>query len=104
MMNYRFYKEQDNRWYIDLPEWEGSKEDLEMVSGADLLLFNLASDNDEVYVRFDTSPFDDCHTLTHEGDGYYDNDAWHGPSLIWLCYVTTFVFGNYPDRIFYAKI
>ena len=103
-MNYRFYKEQDNRWYIDLPEWEGSKEDLEMVLGADLLLFNLANDNDEVYVKFDISPFNDCHTLTHEGDGYYDNDAWHGPSLIWLCYVTTFVFGNYPDRIFYAKI
>ena len=101
MKNYRFYKEEDNRWYIDLPEWEGSKEDLEMVSGADLLLFNLANDNNEVYVTFDTTPFDDCHTLTHEGDGYYNNDAWHGPILIWLCHVTKFVFGDYPDKIYY---
>ncbi len=60
---FRFYKEEDNRWYIDLPEWEGSKEDLEMVLGADVLLFNLANEQDEVYVEFGSEPFDNCHTL-----------------------------------------
>jgi len=98
---FRFYKEEDNRWYIDLPEWEGSKEDLEMVLGADVLLFNLANEQDEVYVEFGSKPFDNCHTLTHTDEGYYDNDAWHGPSTIWLCHVTKFVFGDYPDKIYY---
>jgi hypothetical protein len=27
-----FVKEEDNRWYIDLPNWEGDKADLEMVT------------------------------------------------------------------------
>jgi len=31
----KFYKEADERWYVELPEWEGSKADLEMVAGAD---------------------------------------------------------------------
>lgn len=101
--DFRFYKEL-YRWYIDLPSWTGDKEDLEMVSGADALLDILANDHTEVYVKFKDKQFEGCHTLTHKGDGFYVNDAWHGPSLIWLCYVTTFIFGNYPDEIYYAKL
>lgn len=102
--DFRFYKE-DNRWYVDLPEWPGSKEDLEMIEGADYLLGILAGeDNDEVLVKFTDEPFEGCHRLTHLGNGYYNNNAWHGPSMIWLCYVTEFVFGNYPEFIYYCKL
>lgn len=100
---FRFYKEL-YRWYIDLPTWKGDKEDLEMVSGTDTLLDILADDHTEVYVKFTNKRFKGCHTLTHKGDGFYANNAWHGPLLIWLCYVTTFVFGKYPDKIYYAKV
>jgi hypothetical protein len=75
-----------------------------MVSGADTLLDILAADHTEVHVKFTDEQFEGCHTLTSKGDGFYTNDAWHGPSLIWLCYVTEFVFGNYPDEIYYGKI
>lgn len=97
----RFYKDPDNRWYVDLPEWEGEKDDLEMVSGADLLLDIISSGTDYVDVTFDTDIFDGAKELKHKGGGYYDNNAPHGPSTIWLCSVTEFVFGNYPDKIYY---
>ena len=38
MRNYKFYKEETGRWYVDLPEWEGEKAELEMVLGADTFL------------------------------------------------------------------
>ena len=34
----KFNKEENDRWYIDLPEWGGSHSNLEMVAGADDLL------------------------------------------------------------------
>ena len=61
---FKFYKEEDNRWFVDLPEWEGDKEDLEMVMGADILLEILSGNSD-------------------------------------YCYVTEFVFGKYPGKIYY---
>ena len=102
--NFRFYKE-DNRWFVHLPEWEGDREELEMVAGADLLLDILANGNSEVTVHFtdQPTPSPDFHTLTHTGDGYYQNSAWHGPSTIWLCHVTEFVFGRYPEKIYYKR-
>jgi hypothetical protein len=103
---FKFYKE-DNKWYVDLPEWRGDKSDLEMVLGADLLLEIISGDYDDCSVTFGDEPFDGCHTLTHDLTqdipGYYNNDAWHGPSTIWLCPVTIFVFGEYPDKIYYKK-
>jgi hypothetical protein len=103
---FEFYKEH-GRWYIDLPEWEGSKEDLEMVLGADMLLDNIARGNDWCKITLSDEPFEGSHILSHRlppleaTPGWYDNDAWHGPSTIWLCEVTRFVFGNYPDKIYY---
>jgi hypothetical protein len=34
---FRFYKTGDGKWYIDLPEWDGSIDDLQMVDGADTM-------------------------------------------------------------------
>ena len=47
---FKFYKEETGRWYVDLPEWEGEKDELEMVAGADIFLEILAQDEPEVYV------------------------------------------------------
>jgi hypothetical protein len=102
-----FYFDHDNRWYVDLPSWPGEKEELEMVMGADLLL-DILSDGSydpqkRTRVRFTEFSFEGSSCLTHTGDGYYDNDAWHGPSTVWLCHVTEFVFGYYPDKIYYRR-
>jgi hypothetical protein len=103
---FKFCKEENNRWFVELPEWEGEKEDLEMVMGADLLLDILSGNSDYCYVTFGDEPFDGCSTLTYDHTestpGYYNNDAWHGPSTIWLCSVTEFVFGRYPEKIYFS--
>lgn len=101
--NFKFYRDK-LRWYVELPEWPGSHDDLEMVEGADVLLNILSNDHYEVEVKFTDKPFEGAHTLTHLGNGYYNNNAWHGPSTIWLCHVTEFVFGKYPKFIYYAKL
>jgi hypothetical protein len=102
---FRFYKEEDNRWYVDLPEWEGEKEELEMVLGADMLLDIISGNSDYAFLTLSTELFEGCKTLEHDKSqkdlGWYNNDAWHGPSTIWLCHVTQFVFGEYPDKIYY---
>lgn len=101
--DFRFYRE-GLLWYIDLPEWEGPKENLQMILGADMLLDVLSNENPDVTVRFTNYKFDGCHSLVHLGGGYYENDAWHGPSIVWLCDVTEFIFGEYPDIIYYRRI
>ena len=53
----KFYKEQSGRWFVDLPEWEGPKEDLEMVSGADDLLNIIAQGDDEIYAQIGDENF-----------------------------------------------
>ena len=45
-----FYKEETNRWYVDLPCWSGLKEDLEMVEGADLMLDILSNYTNSISV------------------------------------------------------
>jgi hypothetical protein len=100
---FKFEKEKNNKWYIVLPEWQGDKEELEMVAGADKLLDILSNQTNSVDVKFGAEPFDGCNTLTHESNGNYFNDAEHGPNKIWLCHVTKFVFGDYPDNIYYSK-
>jgi len=37
-MRLDFYKETTGEWYIDLPDYPGPKEDLQMVLGADKML------------------------------------------------------------------
>jgi len=101
-----FEMDPDGRWYAIIPEWTGDREELEMVCGADLLIGILAGEWNTVRVKFSTEPFPECKTLIHDKSGndlgWYSNDAWHGPSTIWLCHVTEFVFGSYPDRIYYC--
>ena len=102
---FRFNKDDDGRWYVDLPEWEGERAELEMVMGADMLLDIVSANGWWVDVKMSDEEFPGCKTLTYDKTeatpGYYNNNAWHGPSTIWLCSVTEFVFGYYPDKIYY---
>ena len=63
MRTFKFYKETTNRWYVDLPEWEGVKEELEMVSGADTFLEILSQGEETVHVVLSTVPFEGCEVL-----------------------------------------
>lgn len=107
----RFYKEEDNRWYIDLPEWTDQglpKEALEMVLGADNFLDILSNNDNEVTVTFSTEPFEgylyelDKKEEDENGATYIVLSPLIYPLEMWLCPVTTFIFEEYPNK-FYVR-
>lgn len=114
-MNLKFYRNEDNRWYVDLPEWEGSKDDLEMVSGADSLLdiisWNYFDGLD--YVMINVTETEDnskvsyklvLDTILDAGAIYYVHNQYLEPFEIWLCDVTKFVFNGEFPKIIYFEI
>ena len=113
-MNLKFYKESDNKWYVDLPKWEGPKAALEMVMGADTMLDILSQGEGEVTLYMVTEPQAGYETLIylHEtpelGEGaYYHMKSYMGLEFnldIWLCDVTKFVFGEFPKIIYFSKV
>ena len=104
MKQLKFNKE-GNQWYIDLPEFTGAKEELEMVAGADVLLDHLSNNTDTVSVFVSEEPMDDSIILNKKyninGGADYkpvNTDVVYG---VWLCGVTKFVFGGYmPDKLY----
>lgn len=108
-MELRFYKEDDGRWYVDLPTWEGEKADLEMVAGADTMLDILSVYWNEVWLQVDDKPFEGAYEMSRidvtppgSGKDYWLEDY---TLQIWLCDVTLFVFnGKFPETIYYKVI
>lgn len=111
MRNYKFYKEENGDWYADIPEWTGSKSELQMVEGADLFLDILAEGNDTIYLILSAVPFvsaERLHLYTrpeHTEDGaYYTLKQYKNIKYnlqMWLCAVTHWLFGDYPDIIYF---
>lgn len=110
MKRLKFYKESDNRWYIDLPEWTGSKADLEMVAGADSMLEYMAEGEGRVWLVLSEQEFENADKLEFlrlateiENGAFYKIDKYRGIDVgleVWLCDVTKFVFGDFPKTIF----
>ena len=113
MENYRFYKEGTN-WYVDLPTWEGAKSDLLMIGGADTMLDIVSENTNEVAVSISKESFDGADKLIFVkeandiGEGaYYHLEHYHGEELnlsVFLCDVTLFVFGDFPQQLFIKKV
>lgn len=124
----RFYKEH-GLWYADLPEFLalglGSKNNLLMVDGADTFLDFLSNQGNSVQLSISTQAFEDqeghlkkrnfglnqeiLDMVGHAPVGYgayYQVQEWKGEPFahqLWLCPVTEWVFGYYPDNL-YIKI
>lgn len=113
MKRLKFYKEIDNRWYVDLPDWTGTKEDLELVAGADTMLDYMADGESEIWLVLSDEKFDNADTLEFvrlateiENGAFYLMKSYKGIELnldLWLCDVTKFVFGDFPKTIFIAN-
>lgn len=109
-----FKKEEDGCWYIDLPNWPFAHRNLMMVAGADDLCEHLSSDGKSVTVATITNPerkpTDDWGKLIKQqssmlGGATYKVENIEGFNKeIWLCPVTLFVFGKYPDIIYIQKL
>lgn len=119
-MKIKFNKEDDNKWYVDLPEWEGSHAELEMVYGADLLLDIISGYKRCVELNVSINSFeligeymylDFVEMADDIGNGayyYFDNQLKVGDTTVaikmWLCDVMKFVFGYFPHRIYFQII
>ena len=114
MKLYRFYKDEDG-WFIDLPEWEGGKWDLQMVSGADTFLDILSQGQNEIQLFLSKEPFEKCEVLDFlylgrlEGPeigtgAWYVLDRYADVEFnltMWLCDVTKHVFSDFPKQIYF---
>ena len=123
MITIRFYKENTGRWYADLPTYPGEKSELEMVLGADKMLDFYAQEENEITLTLSSIPLQGlCDIITLENLGlpktldqtfYDDNEINLGATYkvhsiklidfdfnLWLCPVTLFVFGEYPQNIY----
>ena len=109
--DFKFYKTTKGDWYIHLPEWKGDPEDLQMIQGADEWL-NLLSRTNEALLTIADVSFDGAEYISLirlgepnlGGGGNYFLENYKGQSIklkIWLCEVVDFVFGEFPQRIYF---
>ncbi|MDE3023791.1 MAG: hypothetical protein KGI54_18400 [Pseudomonadota bacterium] len=100
------FEKENGQWYVVLPDWKGSKEDLAMVAGADTLLDKLSDNSNNIVLNVDIKPFKGMTGIawaTSSTGDYMYNSMSVVNHPFWLCSVAVFVFGNYPDNI-YIKI
>lgn len=114
----KFNKEQDNHWYIDLPNWPLAHHNLMMVAGADDLCEMLSDDAEHTKVEVIASKtkenLPDYIELERtdysiSGGAHYDVHSeeftrFAGRNTLWLCPVTLFVFVQYPKYIYVKKV
>jgi hypothetical protein len=100
-----FYKEQE-RWYADVPEF--SKEENEMVFGADTFLERLSVGYENVTVEFsDTEDGESLFAyqlIEHDEEGGTYANKINPLQTMWLCNVTHFVFGEHPQEFFITYV
>ena len=114
---FRFYRESNGDWYVDLPEWNGGRWHLEMVNGADDFLDEICSDTeDEVYLQISTQPnayqsdivLEKLFNTGSDGAEYFvletPDDLYVSVDQLWLCGVTEWVYGYMPDKIYCRKV
>lgn len=113
-----FTKENNNRWYVDFPNWPLSHDNLEMVAGADDLLDLLNDGSNHILLQVSTSEFKHDIKLKKVKSGltkgaFYIVETplkgWENPNSIrrkqlWLCPVTLTVLGHYPSRIYFRVL
>ena len=114
----RFNKEKDGCWYVDFPNWPFSHANLAMVSGADKML-ELLSDSD-LYVKVSVIPakkqelHDDYIELEQTEHSLFGGSTYqvkYEPFIqrfkrdtLWICPVTLFVLGRYPQFIYIKRL
>ena len=109
---FQFNKNEKGKWYLDLPEWNGDPDDLEMVEGADQWLNLIGEGKTKVEVTMSDENFENAEILTllHVrepnlgGGGNYYLETFKGEKIalkLWLCEVTRFVFSTIPQRIYF---
>lgn len=98
-----FNKNSCNEWFAELPDYieeGGSYGDLQMIQGADLFLDFIGENKNRVKLTISDQP--SVHldrSLSYIGDGNYIDEV--TDHRLWLCPVTIWLLGYYPEYIFY---
>lgn len=113
---YRFYKDELG-WFIDIKYFPFSRAWLAMIQGADELLDLLSEGNNEVWLEFSRSTFDNHDGILHRmhrlgltkgavyrSDSHTVQNTIFEKDQLWLCPATLWIFFNYPKRIYYKVI
>ncbi len=103
----KFQLEDDNKWYVVAPQWEGDKEELEMVLGADTLCDILAQGSREVNVTITTEE-QTSYRAVLERMSSLDGGYWYLARIpstnqvieLWLCHVTEYLLGSFPKKLY----
>lgn len=95
------------KWFVDIP-WDGSVEDLQMVSGCDVLLDILSNGLFYVDIQVSTSELDGEYIkLTKKEEDefgcYYSCSTYNFKGDIWLCNVTKHLFNVFPKEFYFKK-
>lgn len=113
-MELKFERDNDQRWYVVLPQYiqaGGEREDLEMVMGADIMLDRFVdNETNEVTLEISLDSVEYPNSLqkldveTPSGAYYMWNENLRQRMIIWLCDVTAWVFeGKFPDTIYFKR-
>lgn len=124
------FKKEKDIWYADLPEFLeeglGTKADLMMVDGSDKFLDILSGNQNAVVLKISPKKFKGFQTRMQKirigldqdlldavghapvnYGAYYKVSELNGKSFehqLWLCPVTEYVFGSYPEEIFASVV
>ena len=111
-----FDREENGGWYIDLPEWQGAHAQLAMVAGADSLLEFVGEGQPRVEVTVVKSShpvpeldadkaFFRCDVTEKStfGGATYNIRIEGYDRTMWLCPVTLFVLGEYPNHLYISR-
>jgi hypothetical protein len=106
---FSFYKELHGTSYIDLPNYPGPKGNLAMVAGADDMLDYLSKGSKRVEVEMSEKPFKGALAmerikLGEPGGGAYYKPVNHKIESVWLCDVTLFALGKFPEKIYFRAV
>ena len=110
---YRIYRTPEGRWFVDIPDWDGEKDELELVDGADTMCEIIAQGEKQFKCVFSDEKIKASYTLIKTRDGEKEiGGAWYVmPSYgsiqydlnVWLCDVTSKIFGRFPDIIYFYR-
>lgn len=96
-----------NKWFADIVNYPGNVMDLEMVCGADDLLEEISQGKRQITLNVSPDHFgpDDkyiyrLHEIDGEGATYFNSEG----RSIWLCNVTIFAFGEFPEILSFEVI
>lgn len=101
----RFYKE-NGKWYADVPTM--SKEDNEMVFGADIFLETISKGNSTLMIEFsifnDENAIYSFNMIEHDEYGATYQNKDNKDEKIWLCNVVHEVCIEHPGEIFITSV